>query len=63
MRTNIELDDDLVTVAKLLSVITTKKELIYKALEEYIRLQKRSNISNLFWIKIWDGNLDEMREQ
>ena len=63
MRTNIELDDDLVTEAKLLSGITTKKELIHKALEEYIRLQKRSKLLNFFGSKIWDGNLEEMREQ
>ncbi len=47
MRTNIVLDDDLVKNAFKYSKVRTKKELIHKALEEFVENHKRMDIRNL----------------
>jgi len=52
MRTNIVLDDALVEEAMILSGIKTKKELISKALHEFVTSRKRLNLLDL------DGKID-----
>jgi len=52
MRTNIVLDDSLVEEAMILSGIKTKKELISKALNEFVTNRKRLNLLDL------DGKID-----
>jgi Arc/MetJ family transcription regulator len=47
MRTNINLDDKLVDEAFKLSRAKTKKELIHKALEEFVLSRRRLNLSDL----------------
>lgn len=44
MRTNVVLDDKLIQEALRLSNLKTKKELIHKALEEFIRNRKRLDL-------------------
>jgi Arc/MetJ family transcription regulator len=52
MRTNIVLDDALVEEAMILSGAKTKKELVSRALHEFITTRKRLNLLDL------DGNID-----
>jgi Arc/MetJ family transcription regulator len=44
MRTNVVIDDKLIQEALRLSNLKTKKELIHKALEEFIRNRKRLDL-------------------
>jgi len=45
MRTNIVIDDDLLKEAFDVSNAKTKKDLIHEALTEYIRIEKRKNLT------------------
>jgi len=47
MRTNIVIDDQLMEEALKLSKAKTKKELIRKALEEFIRNRRRLNLKDI----------------
>jgi Arc/MetJ family transcription regulator len=47
MRTNIILDDDLVNEALAITKIKTKKELINKALTEFVKNHKRLNLLDI----------------
>jgi Arc/MetJ family transcription regulator len=47
MRTNIVLNDELVEEAFKFSQISTKKELIETALQEYVNNRKRKNLKEL----------------
>jgi Arc/MetJ family transcription regulator len=47
MRTNIEIDDELLAQAFSVSRSRTKKELINEALKEFIRLKKRKDLTEL----------------
>ncbi len=61
MRTNIEINSRLMSKAKRLSRIKTKKEIVNTALEEYVRkLDKRSLLGLKGKVK-WSGSLNKMR--
>ena len=47
MRTNINLDDELVDEALKLSRAKTKKDLIHEALKEYVQNRRRLNLLDL----------------
>ena len=47
MRTNIELDDDLITEAFRLSDVKTKKDLVHLALREFVARHRRRDIREL----------------
>jgi Arc/MetJ family transcription regulator len=56
MRTNIDIDDDLLEQAFSVSRIRTKKELIHEALKEFIRLKRRKDLTELAgFIEFHDG--------
>ena len=61
MRTNIDLDDDLVRQALELSNIKTKKEVVEQALINYIATLKRKELLALKGKVVWEGNLKQMR--
>ncbi len=61
MRTNIEIDDDLMNKALKYSKLKTKKEIINEALTEYVKYQKRLNLVSLQGKVKWVGDLDKMR--
>ncbi len=61
MRTNIEIDDDLMSDALKYSKLKTKKEVINQALSEYVKYQKRLSLASLQGKVKWVGNLDKMR--
>jgi Arc/MetJ family transcription regulator len=47
MRTNIDIDDELLAKAFSVSHLRTKKELIHEALKEFIRMKKRKDLTEL----------------
>ena len=47
MRTNVVIDDNLIREALRLSNLKTKKELIHKALEEFIQNRKRLDLREI----------------
>lgn len=61
MRTNIDIDDELMKTAQKLSKIKTKKEVVEQALENFIKELQRRDMLNLRGKVEWDGDLDEMR--
>lgn len=62
MRTNIEIDDDLMKKALKYSKLKTKKEIIHEALNEYVKYQMRLRLLSLQGKVKWIGNLDKMRK-
>jgi Arc/MetJ family transcription regulator len=63
MRTNIDLDDTLVKKAMEISGQNTKKAAINTILSEYIRKYNQKNILKYRGKKIWEGDLEKMREE
>jgi Arc/MetJ family transcription regulator len=61
MRTNIVIDDELMTEAMKLSQLKTKKAVVEKGLRLLIQLKKQERVKNLRGKLKWEGNLDEMR--
>jgi Arc/MetJ family transcription regulator len=66
MRTNIEIDDELMAQAMEVSGTKSKRETVAKALAELVRMQKqRAAYEGLRALKgslsAWDGDLDTMR--
>lgn len=56
MRTNIDIDDELLEEAFSVSHARRKKELIHDALKEYIRLKKRKDLTELAGtIELYEG--------
>ena len=47
MRTNIDIDDELLEEAFAVSRVKSKKDLIHDALREYVRLKKRKDLTEL----------------
>lgn len=61
-RTNVELDEKLMSEAIRLTGMTTKKEVVNYALSELVRKKKRKGILKLEGKVLWTGNLNEMRK-
>ncbi len=61
MRTNIVLDDQLVTEGLKLTKLRTKRDLVNLALKELVERRKRRRILKLEGKVKWEGSLDEMR--
>ena len=61
MRTNIDIDDDLMAKAMKFSKNKTKKEIINTALSEYVKYHMRLKIASLQGKVKWVGDLDKMR--
>ena len=62
MRTNIDLDDELVSRGLLISGLRTKKDLVNLALREFIRKNDQKKILELRGKIQWQGDLELMRE-
>ena len=58
MRTNIELDAELVREAQALSRIRTKRELIHRALQEFVDHRKRLDLRDLDGSDLLDPEYD-----
>lgn len=61
MRTNIDIDDALLKEAMKISKASTKKDLVHKALQEYVKMHKRKILVSLRGKVKWEGDLNEMR--
>lgn len=62
MRTNIDIDDELIKEAMKLTGIKTKKGVVEKALANMVSLKKQEKIKQIRGKYQWEGDLDEMRE-
>ena len=61
MRTNIDIDDQLLADAQAVSGAATKKETVQRGLELLVRLGRQSKIKRLKGQLRWDGDLDALR--
>lgn len=62
MRTNIDIDDALMTEAQKATGLTTKKAAVEAGLRVLIRLKEQEEILKLVGKVKWHGDLDESRE-
>lgn len=61
MRTNIEIDDELMTKAMTLSGHRTKRETVEAALALLVRLKSQEQIRNARGKLRWEGDLEALR--
>jgi len=61
MRTNIDIDDNLMADALKVTGLRTKKETVELALRSLIKLKEQGSIRELRGKLNWVGDLDEMR--
>ncbi len=61
MRTNIVIDDQLMTDALKASGLSTKKEAVEQGLKLLVRRSQQQEIRKLRGRVKWEGDLDEMR--
>ncbi len=62
MRTNIEIDDDLLKQALRLTGLKTKRAVVEAGLRMLVRLRGQEDILRLVGKVHWEGNLDESRQ-
>ncbi|MEZ4904307.1 MAG: type II toxin-antitoxin system VapB family antitoxin [Spirosomataceae bacterium] len=61
MRTNVEIDDNLMSEALRLTKISTKKQVIEAALKELINKSQRERLRQMRGKVEWEGSLNQMR--
>ncbi len=61
MRTNIVIDDELMSSVMKLTGVRTKREAVEMGLKTLLKLQKQENIRNYRGKLEWIGDLDDMR--
>lgn len=61
MRTNIVIDDELMTKAIQASGLKSKKDVVEQALKLLVQRNEQQAIRELRGALKWEGNLDEMR--
>lgn len=61
MRTNIDIDDNLMADAQRVSGFTTKKRTVEEALRLMIKLRRQQDVGAAFGKFRWRGNLDRSR--
>ena len=61
MRTNIDIDDQLMRDAMAATKLKSKKEVVHVALSELVRLSKQKSILRFRGKAKWEGDLDHMR--
>jgi Arc/MetJ family transcription regulator len=62
MRTNIDIDEDLLEEVRKIAGVSTKKAAVEAALEKFVRLHRQREALEAMRGLGWEGNLDEMRE-
>ena len=63
MRTNIEIDNDLLQEALRVSGLKTKRAVVEAGLRMLLRLKRQEDILSLVGKVHWEGNLDESRQR
>ena len=61
MRTNIVIDDKLMSLALNTSGLKTKKEVVEEGLRLLVKVKNQSKLKKLRGKLKWEGNLDKMR--
>lgn len=61
MRTNINIDDRLLSQARKLTRLRTKREIVHRALEVLVESEARKGILRYRGSGIWEGDLKKMR--
>ena len=61
MRTNIDIDDQLMSEALRTTGLSTKRETVQLALETLVRLNRQAEMRQLRGRLDWQGDLDAMR--
>jgi Arc/MetJ family transcription regulator len=61
MRTNIDIDDELMREALAVSGLPTKRSVVEEALRQMIALKQQEDVRRLRGRLHWEGDLDEMR--
>ncbi|MGZ8996332.1 MAG: type II toxin-antitoxin system VapB family antitoxin [Rhodospirillales bacterium] len=61
MRTNIEIDDDLMHEALQSSGLATKRAVVEEGLRLLIRLKRQESVRSLFGQVRWEGDLEASR--
>lgn len=61
MRTNIEIDDDLIRAAMQVSGLKTKRAAVEEGLRLLIQLKRQGEVRSLFGQVRWEGDLDQSR--
>jgi len=61
MRTNIDIDDRLLSQARKLTQLRTKREIVQRALELLVETETRKDILRYRGSGIWRGDLKAMR--
>ena len=61
MRTNIVIDDELMSLALKTSGLKTKKEVVEEGLRTLIKLKSQSKLKSLRGKLRWEGDIDKMR--
>jgi Arc/MetJ family transcription regulator len=62
MRTNIDIDEDLLREAMAATETTTKKAAVEASLREVVQLRRQGRVRKIFGIGGWEGDLASMRE-
>lgn len=62
MRTNVVIDDELMSQAMKYTGLKTKRAVIEEALRTLIRLKSQEQVRALRGKLRWEGNLDELRQ-
>ena len=63
MRTNIEIDDELLQEALRVSGLKTKRAVVEAGLRMLLRLKRQQDILSLVGKVRWEGNLNESRQR
>jgi Arc/MetJ family transcription regulator len=63
MRTNIEIDDNLIQEALRVSGLKTKRAVVEAGLRMLVRLKRQEDILSLVGKVHWEGNLDQSRQR
>ncbi len=61
MRTNIEIENELLEKARKFAQVKTKKETVKIALEEYVKKHNKLKLAESFGKIRWEGDLKKMR--
>jgi Arc/MetJ family transcription regulator len=61
MRTNIVIDDTLMTLALKATGLKTKKEVVEEALKMLLKVKKQSQLKSLRGKLNWEGDIEKMR--
>jgi Arc/MetJ family transcription regulator len=60
MRTNIEIDDELLAEALERTGLKTKRDVVHEALRTLVQFKRQADLKQLWGIG-WEGDLDAMR--